>query len=182
MPIRRMALAGMVAAFGAAGWYMVERGPQAVAHVEAQAKKPVSSETVKAIIGQKGLSVAEQEALMGRMQRQFPKTAQAIRGWTPVSAEKLVALHDAYQGLSASERQAIASEVGAWQQQVWRKYPSVRKAWTGEETPPRVAENLFELAAADRAQLDTSVATLWERIAAQNPEWAKTVDAIMSAK
>jgi len=189
MPIRRMALAGMVAAFGAGTWYMVERGPEAVAHVSTQAAKTVKTETVKrealkAVMSQKGLSVEEQEALMGRFTAQYPKTAKTLQGWTPVTAEKLSALNTAYQSLSAAERQAIAKDVSAWQQQVWKKYPSVQKAWSagGNERETRVAENVLELAATDRAQLDTSVTSLWKRISTQNPAWASKVDAIMSAK
>ncbi len=184
MPIRRMALAGMVAAFGAAGWFMGERGPDAVAHVSTQAAKTVKTETVKAVMSQKGLSVEEQDALMGRIKAQYPKTAKTLAAWTPVTASKLEALNGAYQSLSAAERQAIAKDVSAWQQQVWKKYPSVRTAWNagGNARETRVAENVLELAASDRAQLDTSVASLWTRISTQNPAWASKVDAIMSAK
>lgn len=184
MPIRRMALAGMIAAFGAGTWFMAQRGPEAVAHVSTEAAKAAKTETVKAVMTRKGLSVAEQEALMGRIKSQYPQVAKSIAGWTPVTAEKLSALNAAYQALDASERQAIAKDVGTWQQQVWKKYPSVRTAWSvgGAERETRVAENVLELAAADRAQLDTSVASLWKRISTRNPQWASQVDAIMSAK
>lgn len=69
MPIRRMALAGMLAAFGAGSWVMVERGPEAVAEVTTQTAKAVSTEavkteTVKAIIPQKGLNPAEVDAIL----------------------------------------------------------------------------------------------------------------------
>jgi hypothetical protein len=179
-----MALAGMVAAFGAGAWFVTERAPEAIAHVSTEAAKTVKNESIKAIMTRKGLSVAEQEALMGRMKAQYPKVAKTIDGWTPVTAEKLEALNTAYQSLSPAERQAIATDVSAWQQQVWKKYPAVREAWSaggaGRET--RVAENILELAATDRAQLDTSVSGLWSRISARNPGWAAQVDSILSAK
>ncbi len=185
MPIRRMALAGMIAAFGAGTWFlMAERGPEAVAHVSTEAAKAAKTETIKAVMTRKGLSVAEQEALMGRIKSQYPQVAKSIAGWTPVTAEKITALNTAYQALDASERQAIARDVSTWQQQVWKKYPSVRTAWSGggAERETRVAENVLELAAADRAQLDTSIASLWKRISIRNPQWASQVDTIMSAR
>ena len=184
MPIRRMALAGMMAALGAGAWIMVEHGPQTFANATAAVASAVSTETVKAVITEKGLSPAEQEALMGRFKAQYPRTAKAIDTWTPVTANKLSALNEAYQALSAAERQAIAQDVSAWQQKVWKKYPTVREAWNagGVTRERKVAENVLELAAADRAQLDTSVTGLWAKISTRHPGWAAKVDAIMSAK
>ncbi|MNX01696.1 hypothetical protein D3C86_312380 [compost metagenome] len=189
MPIRRMALAGMVAAFGAGAWFLnaagaVEQGSKALTEAATKTASAVKTETVKAVITQKGLSPAEQDALMGRFKAQYPRTAKTIDGWTPVTARKIEALNEAYQALSATERQAIAQNVSAWQQQVWKKYPSVRTAWNagGVERERKVAENVLELAASDRAQLDTSVSGLWQRISTQNPQWAAKVDAIMSAE
>lgn len=189
MPIRRMALAGMMAALGAGAWIMVEHGPQTFANATAAAASAVKPETVKrealkAVITEKGLSPAEQDALMGRFKAQYPRTAKAIDTWTPVTASKLEALNDAYQALSAAERQAIAQDVSTWQQKVWKKYPTVREAWNagGVTRERKVAENVLELAAADRADLDTSVTELWSKIATRNPAWAAKVDSIMSAK
>lgn len=191
MPIRRMALAGMMAALGAGAWIMVEHGPETLARASATSAEltaktaaAVKTETIKEVITRKGLSPAEQDALMGRFKAQYPQTAKALDGWTPVTARKIEALHEAYQALSAAERQAIARDVSTWQQQVWKKYPSVRTAWNagGVERERKVAENVLELAASDRAQLDTSVTGLWKRISTQNPQWASQVDAIMTSK
>lgn len=189
MPIRRIALAGMMAALGAGAWIMMEHGPETLARASATSAEltaktahAVKTETIKDVITRKGLSPAEQEALMGRFQAQYPQTAKALDGWTPVTASKIEALNEAYQGLSAAERQAIAKDVSLWQQQVWKKYPAVREAWNagGVQRERKVAENILELAASDRAQLDTRTSTLWQRITTQNPTWAAKVDAIMS--
>lgn len=184
MPIRRIALAGMVAAFGAAGWLMMEHGPQTVANATSQVASVAQTETMKAIIAKKGLSAEDQEALMGKFRAQYPKIAQTINGWTPVTAEKIEALHDAYRALAPAERQAIAQEVNAWQQQVLQKYPRLQETWkTGGNARERsLAETAIQLSAAERAQLDTSTAGLWNRIATRNPGWASQVEAIMSAK
>jgi len=191
MPIRRIALAGMMAALGAGAWIMTEHGPETLARASATSAElatktahAVKTETIKDVITRKGLSPAEQEALMGRFKAQYPQTAKALDGWTPVTASKLEALNEAYQALSAAERQAIAKDVSLWQQQVWKKYPAVREAWNtgGAQRERKVADNILELAASDRAQLDTRTSTLWQRIATQNPGWAAKVDAIMSQK
>jgi hypothetical protein len=191
MPIRRMALAGMMAALGAGAWIMVEHGPETLARasatsaeLKAKTASAVSTETIKAVITKKGLSPAEQDALMGRFKAQYPQTAKTLDGWTPVTARKIEALNEAYQALGAAERQAIARDVSKWQQQVWEKYPSVRTAWNagGVERERKVAENVLELTASDRARLDTSVTGLWKRISTQNPTWASQVDAIMTGK
>lgn len=174
--IRRMALAGMMAAFGAGAWFVLEHGPETVAVAK--------EETVKAVIAKKGLAPAEQEALMGRFRAQYPKVSQKLEAWTPVTAAKLEALHDAYRTLPASERQAIAQDVSQWQRQVWEKYPAIRQTWNvgGLERERNVAETALDLPATDRQKLDTSVNGLWKTIETKHPQWASQVDAILRAQ
>lgn len=191
MPIRRMALAGMMAAFGAGAWYMAEHGPQKVANAADHVKREVTETasavkltTAKAVIAKKGLAPEDQEALLGRAKAQYPQLAKKLEGWTPVTATKLEALNEAYQGLSAAERRAIARNVSQWQAQVWQKYPTIQTAWNagGVTRERNVAQSALELSAAEREALDTSVTGLWSRISAEHPQWAATVESIMSAK
>ncbi|GEM_PF-4420515 len=191
MPIRRMALAGMMAAFGAGSWFVVEHGPATVASAAAQDPRDAAptasagkSETAKAAIAKKGLAPAEQEALMGRVRTQYPQVARKLEAWTPVTAAKISALNEAYRSLGAAERQDIARDVSLWQRQVWKQYPAIRASWNtgGAERERAVAESALELASGERQQLDTSVTGLWKRIGTKNPKWVAWVEAIMSAR
>lgn len=182
MPIRRIALAGMVAALGAG--FVFDQGPALVAQAAARTGEAVEEAALGTIIARKGLEPAAQEALMGDLRARYPRTAEALAGWTPVTAAKIAALHEAYQGLSAAERAAIAREVGTWQQAVWQKHPAIRETWSagGSEREVQVAKQAMELASPERTQLDTRTAALWRQISQRNPRWAQQVDAIMSGK
>jgi hypothetical protein len=179
-----MALAGMVAALGAGSWYVFEQGPAIVANAAARTGETVEHAALGTIIARKGLDPAAQEALMGQLQERYPRAAEALASWTPVTAAKIAALHEAYQGLSEAERTSIVRDVGHWQAQVWKQYPAIRDTWAagGTDREVQVAKQAMQLDSAERNQLDTSTAALWRQISQRNPRWAQQVDAIMSGK
>lgn len=192
--IRRMALAGMIAALGAGTWFALEEGPTIVANAAAESVQVVEKAAadsvqvvekaaLETIISRKGLDAETQAVLMGQLGERYPRTAAALASWTPVTAGKIAALHEAYQELSEAERAAIAREIGNWQQALWKQHAGIRETWStgGNAREIEVAKQALDLGNAERAAIDTSVARLWRDLSARHPQWAQRVAAIMSA-